>query len=99
MEKAAGTQLVKKWHEMKDQSHFLLIKNLCALEAELASVRFPAHGSLYLRESMSERDAHIPLDSEIDPDGQFCVGPSCERSWQLPDIQGVETGPCEYPGR
>ncbi|KAL5461909.1 hypothetical protein PMIN06_001987 [Paraphaeosphaeria minitans] len=50
MEKAVGCQLVKKWGEMEDLSYFEFIKNLCEIEADLAAITFPAHGSLYLRE-------------------------------------------------
>lgn len=96
MEKAAGTQLVKKWHEMKDRSHLLLIKNLCALEAELARIRF--NGALYLRESMSSGENYTHLSSEIDPSQEYCVGPSCDRAWGTTGIYCKDKGPCEYSG-
>ncbi|KAF1840696.1 uncharacterized protein K460DRAFT_294934 [Cucurbitaria berberidis CBS 394.84] len=81
MEKAVGCQLVKKWGEMEDLSHFEFIKNLCKVEADLAAIAFPANGSLYLRESMGAGDKYKPLAPEMDPCGLFCVGPSCEKSW------------------
>ncbi|KAH6638729.1 kinase-like domain-containing protein [Boeremia exigua] len=81
MEKAAGCQLVKKWGEMEDLSHFEFIKNLCKIEADLAAIAFPANGSLYLRESMRAGDKYKPLAPEIDPSGSFCIRTSCERSW------------------
>ncbi|KAL5371877.1 hypothetical protein DPSP01_013931 [Paraphaeosphaeria sporulosa] len=81
MEKAVGCQLVKKWGEMEDLSHFEFIKNLCKVEADLAAIVFPANGSLYLRESMGAGDKYKPLAPEMDPSGHFCIGPSCERSW------------------
>ncbi|CAK3795388.1 Hypothetical predicted protein [Lecanosticta acicola] len=82
MEKAPGMQLVKVFGNMRDYDHVLLIKNLCALESELAAIKFPANGSLYLRESLqNSSDANVPLDSTEDPEGQFCVGPSCDRAW------------------
>ncbi|KAL5427990.1 hypothetical protein PMIN04_000937 [Paraphaeosphaeria minitans] len=52
MEKAVGCQLVKKWGEMEDLSYFEFIKNLCEIEADLAAITFPAHGSLYLRPTL-----------------------------------------------
>ncbi|KAH7088190.1 hypothetical protein FB567DRAFT_559894 [Paraphoma chrysanthemicola] len=64
MEKAVGCQLVKRWSEMEDLSHFEFIKNLCKVEADLATLAFPAHGSLYLRESMGAGDRYEPLASE-----------------------------------
>jgi len=100
MEKAVGCQLVKKWGEMEDLSHFEFIKNLCKVEADLAAIAFPANGSLYLRESMGAGDKYEPLAPEMDPYGHFCIGPSCERSWFGKDeAQSVQArfdrGPCE----
>jgi hypothetical protein len=100
MEKAAGFQLVKKWGEMEDLSHFDFIKNLCKVEAELAAIAFPANGSLYLRESMEAGDKYTPLASQMDPSGRFCIGPSCERSWfgkdEAESVQArFDRGPCE----
>lgn len=100
MEKAAGTPLEKKWGEINDCDRLMLIKKLCALEAELASIKLPANGSLYLRRSMIDGEKHEALDASMDPAAQFCVGPSCERSWfrkeeaaSLPTP--FDTGPCE----
>lgn len=100
MEKAAGCQLVKKWEKMEDLSHFEFIKNLCVVEADLAKITFSVNGSLYLRESMAAGDKYEPLSLELDPSGQFCVGPSCEPSWfgkdEAKSIQGrFDRGPCE----
>ncbi|PPJ50234.1 hypothetical protein CBER1_07207 [Cercospora berteroae] len=81
MEKAPGVQLNKIWADMPDYDHFVLIKNLCALESQLAAIEFPAHGSLYLRESLKSNDGPVPLEPSSDPDGRFCIGPSCERAW------------------
>jgi hypothetical protein len=103
MEKAAGCQLVKKWGDMQDLTHFEFIKNLCKIEADLAAIAFPAYGSLYLRESMGAEDMYKPLAPEMDPSGQFCIGPSCERSWsdkiEAESIRfHFDRGPCELYG-
>jgi hypothetical protein len=100
MEKAIGSQLVKKWGKMKDLSHFEFIYNLCKVEADLAAISFPAYGSLYLRESMGADDKYIPIAPEVDPSGQSCIGPSCERSWfGMDEAESVrvrfDRGPCE----
>jgi hypothetical protein len=100
MKKATGCQLATKWGDMKDLSHFEFIKNLCKLEADLAAIAFPANGSMYLRELMRAGDKCTPLAPEIDPSGQFCMGPSCERSWfdkdEADSVQDrLYRGPCK----
>jgi hypothetical protein len=99
MEKASGIQLFKAWGAMSDYDQFRLVKHLTKLEGELAAIRFPASGSLYLCESMSDDDMYVALGSDMDPSGRFCIGPSCERGW---DAQGkaapsspFNQGPCE----
>lgn len=85
---------------MGDLDHFEFIKNLCKVEADLAAIAFPADGSLYLRTSMGASDKYIPLAPEMDPTGQFCIGPSCERSWfgkdEADSVQArFDRGPCK----
>ncbi|KAI5356527.1 Putative aminoglycoside phosphotransferase, protein kinase-like domain superfamily [Septoria linicola] len=94
MEKAPGIQLVKVFDKMRDYDHFMLIKNLCALESELAAIEFPASGSLYLRQSLQDsNDVAIPLDISQDPEGQFCIGPACDRTWNDDRSPAVRKGP------
>lgn len=86
---------------MEDINRLEFIRNLCNFEADLAAVAFPANGSLYLRESMEVGDKYKPLAPEMDPSGQFCIGPSCEQSWFSKDepesVQArFDRGPCEY---
>ncbi|GIZ49875.1 hypothetical protein CKM354_001289300 [Cercospora kikuchii] len=81
MDKAPGVQLNKVWADMPDYDHFVFIKNLCALESQLAAIEFPANGSLYLRKSMRSSDSSVLLRPSADPDGRFCIGPSCDRAW------------------
>lgn len=78
MEKAPGIQLFQKWNKMAELEQFELIQALARLEGELSRLSFPANGSLYLRESISNG---IPLNRESDPSGDFCIGQSCERDW------------------
>lgn len=85
---------------MTIEEQFGLVEQLTQFEAELASIQFPANGSLYLRESMTDGESWIALDRNVDPAGQFCIGPSCERAWSA---QGktmalscqVNNGPCK----
>ncbi|KAF1846161.1 uncharacterized protein K460DRAFT_313337 [Cucurbitaria berberidis CBS 394.84] len=81
MEKAPGVQLYKVWGEMSDWDQLCVVKQLTKLEGEMTRIRFPASGSLYLCESMGNDDTYIVLDRDVDPSGQFCIGPSCERGW------------------
>ncbi|KAF1912281.1 kinase-like domain-containing protein [Ampelomyces quisqualis] len=81
MEKAPGQQLFTTWSTMTVEEQFNLVEQLTQFEAELASIPFPANGSLYLRESMTDGEPWVALDRTVDPSGQFCIGPSCERAW------------------
>lgn len=93
MERAPGTQLINKWDKMAEIRQFKLIQSL----AELTWLQFPAYGSLYLRESLPDG---VPLDRDIDPSQQFCIGQSCELGWiQENDMTGTKSflnsGPCK----
>ncbi|KAF2240280.1 hypothetical protein BU26DRAFT_470903 [Trematosphaeria pertusa] len=81
MEKAPGQQLFTTWSAMTIQEQFGLVEQLTQFEAELASIQFPANGSLYHCESMTDGEPWVALDRTVDPSGQFCIGPSCERAW------------------
>lgn len=100
MEKAAGIQLFKMWPEMDESSRLALIERLTKLESQLASVRFPAFGSLYLRQSITDEAMRKLLDSSIDPSKSYCIGPSCDRSWLLEPCMATskpefDIGPCK----
>jgi hypothetical protein len=95
MEKAIGQQLFTTWSAMTIEDQFSLVEQLTQFEAELASLRFPANGSLYLCESMTDNESWIALDEDVDPSGQFCIGPSCERAWSVRGRIHVNNGPCK----
>lgn len=100
MEKATGQQLFKAWSAMTIRDRFSLVEQLSQFEAELASIQFPANGSLYLRESMTDNESWVALDQNVDPSGQFCIGPSCERAWSaqgkmMTPSSHVNNGPCK----
>jgi hypothetical protein len=100
MEKAPGQQLFTTWSAMTIEEQFGLVEQLTQFEAELASIQFPANGSLYLCESMTDGEPWVALDRTVDSSGQFCIGPSCERAWSFqgtrmtPPSQ-VDLGPCK----
>lgn len=96
MEKAPGTRLFNKWETMTELQQFELTKAIAKLEGELTRLKFPANGSLYLKESLPDG---IALDKDVDPFQEFCIGQSCERSWsQKSDTLEMQShfksGPC-----
>lgn len=94
MEKAAGVPLFQQWAKMTEFEKLQLIKNLTKLEAQLSAIRFPAYGGLYPRTLMNRLTRSLDID--IDPSETFCIGPSCDRSF---DSEGLEfdQGPCTLP--
>lgn len=77
MEKAPGVPLFQIWGTLTEFEKLQLIKNLTKLEAQLASIKFPVCGGLYVRTDMSRPNR--VLDDDIDPSQSFCIGPSCDR--------------------
>lgn len=100
MEKAPGQQLFTTWGALSTSDKFDVMENLAQLEADLALIKLPANGSLYLCESMTDGESWIALDKDTDPSGQFCIGPSCERAWSDQEngmaMPSRVKGPCEY---
>lgn len=72
-----------------------LIKNLTKLEAQLSAIKFPAYGGLYFRRDMSRLNKS--LDGEIDPSKSFCIGTSCDRSFDAELTLENDQGPCTLP--
>jgi hypothetical protein len=106
MEKASGVQLFNTWDNMSDSDRFELVQRITELEGELASIRFPASGCLYLRESLAKDEAQFELSHDADPSQKFCIGPSCERQWISQSDEGTtflppefDRGPCELNGQ
>ncbi|KAL8927869.1 MAG: hypothetical protein Q9172_001169 [Xanthocarpia lactea] len=81
MEKAPGIQLFKVWADISAVDRLGLIKKLTQLEKQLASIHFPAYGSLYFRHSILIDSERVLLDSSLDPSAMFCIGPSCGPAW------------------
>lgn len=99
MERVPGVQIFKKWDEMGESNRISIIKRLTQWERELAEIRFPAFGSLYHKSSLSgslgEHEL-ISLDQSVDPEGLFCIGPSCDSAWSMQHSPSVHCGPCKY---
>ena len=95
MERVPGVQMFKKWDEMGEINRLAIIKRLTQWERELAEIPFPAFGSLYHKGSLGDHES-IPLDPSVDPEGLFCIGPSCDSHWLMQDSPNVHYGPCEY---
>jgi hypothetical protein len=85
---------------MSDWDQLCVVKQLTKLEGEMTKIHFPASGSLYLRESMSDNDQYVALDHKVELSGRFCIGPSCERGWhasgKMASVHSrLNRGPCE----
>lgn len=91
MEKAPGVPLFQVWGTMTEFEKLQLIKNLTRLEAQLATIRFPVYGGLYLRTDMSR--SNRALDGDIDPSQSFCIGPSCDRAFNTDMTLEINQGP------
>ena len=103
MEKAAGVPLFEQWGKMAEIDKLKLRKNLTGLEAQLAAIRLPVYGGLYLRADVN-RFQRQGLSRSIDLFNLFCIGPSCDRSFSADSAVDVSTqsgdldqGPCRYP--
>lgn len=95
MEKAAGVPLFQQWGSMTEFEKLQLIKNLTKLEAQLAAIKFPAYGGLYLRTDLNR--SNRSLDSDIDPSQSFCIGPSCDRAFNTDTTLEFNREPCALP--
>lgn len=95
MEKAPGIPLFQVWGTMTEFEKLQLIKNLTKLEAQLATIKFPLYGGLYLRTDTSRLNR--PLDDDIDPSQSFCIGPSCDRAYNTDMTLEFNQGPCTLP--
>ncbi|RAL17480.1 uncharacterized protein BO97DRAFT_447899 [Aspergillus homomorphus CBS 101889] len=73
---------------------YKLIDRILQMEKELESCRFPAYGSLFLRDSLLSGYRHYSLFSDLDPTGMFCIGPSCNRAYSTSaEIPSSDIGP------
>ncbi|KAI1976664.1 hypothetical protein LOZ54_006603 [Ophidiomyces ophidiicola] len=95
-EHAEGVQLDEHWSQMNTHQHMLCTKALSFKLSELASLDFPAYGSIYFADApIDVASLKIPLE-----DG-FCIGPYCSPLfWNLgagePELYG-ESSPNRGP--
>ncbi|EGD94786.1 hypothetical protein TESG_02290 [Trichophyton tonsurans CBS 112818] len=80
LEKAKGVQLTKVWGGLPEARRLDIIKDLVLIEQQLLSLQFPAYGNLYFRHSIPNLQ-HVPLDKELDPSSQYCIGPAASLQW------------------
>ncbi|KAJ5793943.1 hypothetical protein N7457_000542 [Penicillium paradoxum] len=92
MERVPGVQMFKKWNVMGESNRMAIIKRLTQWESELAEISFPASGNLYHKSSLSDHEV-ISLDPSVDPEGLFCVGPSCDSAWPVQQGDNIHCGP------
>ena len=70
-EHVVGVQLHQIWPEMNSEQHMLSTKALSLMMKKMASLDFPAYGSLYF--SNAPLDSHLKITLE---EG-YCIGPHC----------------------
>lgn len=80
MEKTRGIALAERWGTMNTLERYKVIDGIVKMETELESLKLPAYGSLFLRDSLPSDYSRHTLPSDLDPTGAFCVGPSCNRA-------------------
>ncbi|XBQ86219.1 hypothetical protein V6000_001941 [Aspergillus fumigatus] len=80
MEKIRGTALAERWGTMNALERYKVIDGIVKMETELESLKLPAYGSLFLQESLPSEYPRYTLPPDLDPNGVFCVGPSCSRA-------------------
>lgn len=102
MEKIRGVPLFEAWEAMDTLGRYKIIDQVVQMEKELASISFPAYGNLYLRDSLPAMFQQYPLPPNLDPEGLFCIGPSCKRTWwhdnfavDISQPLSTDVGPCE----
>lgn len=75
MEHVPGVQLHEIWPTMNTHQHMLVTKALAKAIVEMASIPFPAYGSLYFA------NARIEERRKVDLRGGFVIGPHCGREY------------------
>ncbi|QKX58871.1 uncharacterized protein TRUGW13939_05999 [Talaromyces rugulosus] len=70
-EHVPGVQLHQIWPKMNSEQHMLCTKALSLAMRDMASLKFPAYGSLYFSDGPLESHLKIPFEAG------FCVGPHC----------------------
>ncbi|GAQ35663.1 hypothetical protein AtubIFM54640_007903 [Aspergillus tubingensis] len=94
MEKTRGVPLAEKWNTLNTMQRYRLIDKILEMETALQRLQFPAYGGLFLRETLPSSYPRYPLSSGLDPNNQFCIGPSVDLSYTASaDLSGQNAGP------
>jgi len=98
MDHADGVELHKLWFELDSTVQIDCIVSIVKKLADMARLTFPAYGSLYLRSSPA-----MDLESQVPMNEEFCIGPSCNKTyWDCTagekrhyDCVAPNRGPCK----
>ncbi|XRM39190.1 hypothetical protein ABZX51_002558 [Aspergillus tubingensis] len=83
-EHVEGVQLHQMWLHMNSEQHMLCTKALSMAIKQMASLDFPAYGSLYFADAPLEAHLRIPFEQG------FCIGPHCSPVFWNRDIGELE---------
>jgi hypothetical protein len=93
-EHVASVQLHQMWPKMNSEQHMLCTKMLSLSMRDMASLDFPAYGSLYFSDAPLESHKKIPFEEG------FCIGPNCSPVFwnRNPGERGPSPncGPCQF---
>lgn len=98
MEKIPGIPLTERWETMNLLECYKIIDQIVDMEKELKSLKYPAYGSIYLRDDVSNEFQGCPFPSVQDPAQLFCVGPYCNGISLLENVDksATDAGPCKF---
>ncbi|GFN14055.1 uncharacterized protein AtWU_03855 [Aspergillus tubingensis] len=80
MEKTRGVPLAEKWSTLNTLQRYQLIDKILEMEKALQRLQLPAYGGLFLQESLPSSYPRCHLPPGLDPNKQFCMGPSVDLS-------------------
>jgi hypothetical protein len=98
MDHAEGIELRQLWFQLDSTVQLNCIVKITEKMADMTRLEFPAYGSLYMRNSSAvESEKHISIDED------FCVGPSCSKTYwdcaagesRYYDHVAPDRGPCK----
>ncbi|KAK2767010.1 hypothetical protein FQN54_006327 [Arachnomyces sp. PD_36] len=89
LERIPGVQLTTKWGTMKSLEKMAILERIVDMEVEISKLQFPAYGSLYFQDSISDSSLRIPVSTAAGDSSKYCVGPPCNRAWSHAAIPGA----------
>lgn len=90
MERFYGESIASRWLSLSTSELKDVITQLVKMEQKIFSVKFPAHGSLYYKDDISETSISLPSS-------RFCVGPIAKRQFWFDgrEKMQLDRGPCQ----